>query len=413
MEDIPEHAPRKRYPDPVRARHISKRVSTIVEEPRRPKTPQVVVQQPGSMPVKPRPPSRAEQLEDKPRHSRQGSTKVDGDFVPTKMIDLVSPEAAQGTRDQLLQSVSRRAPTRVVDGSPQETTETRPDRGGSRVSVKVSSAPAPGSKSRAATPISSQTKRSDLSRSEKLPESHEGSRNSSREQAIALSAGHTPENRLRESSHGSAWTESQMSTPDSRNRRNRRDLSPEAHRDDDRDHRGRAPSSDERLQRGSRRRSPSPPLRQTSMQGPAGYMGMKQMIPQQPFPGQVNPGQMIHPPMMPPAGYRAIMPPPPPRSIMARMPRSLPPPIMSPPQAPFPWINNVSPPMTNWVHQRPNSGIPSGMVASTNLNSSPSMGMRHSLMSPGQSYGNIGNAGTRRRGRPIESMRTPRDGPIR
>lgn len=402
MEDILEHAPRKRYPDPVPARHVSRRVSTIVEEPRRSNTPQVV-QPPEAVPVKCRPASRAEQVENKPQLSRQRSVKVDGSPASAKNTESISPDATHSVRGQTIQPVSKLASIPVRDHSPIETTERESNRAALSASVRRSPAPTSASNTRASTPAPSGAERGKVPRSEKLPDPL--SRKTPREKEIAPSARESPENRVRGSSHDSRWTETQLSSPDSRQRR---DHSPEAHQVE-RDHRNRSSSSDERSQRGYRLRSPSSPRHRISIQGPAKYMGMNERIPQQPFAVQGNSGQLIRSSMMPSAGYRAIMaPPPPPRPpIMPLVPRSLPPLIMSPPQAPLPWMGSMSPPMANWVTQRPTSGIHAGMVPSNGIN--PPMTVRNSMASLGRNYGNNGTAGTRRRSRPMESTRTPRD----
>jgi hypothetical protein len=408
VDVIQEHAPRKRYPDPIPARHISKRVSTIVEEPRRPKTPHVV-QETEPTSIRSRPPSRAEQIENGNRPVKQQIPKVDRSVVSGEGGALLDANLKPASKEVPQLQLPRPAPIPVDEDFPNKVDEQEQDQAASHVSANRSPAPTYASRTRASTPAPTEPERSNLPGPEKRLGGLKITRNLSKDTESMISRKETLENRLRESSHSSVWTDTLLSTPDSRHQR---EHSPENLKDDS-DDRGRYSSSDGYSPRIYRRRSPSPPRRHIPMPSPTGHMGMSQMIPQQPFPGQGVPGQLIHPPMMPGPGYRVMMqPPPPPRPpVMPIMTRSLPPPMMSPPQATFPWMNSMSPPMTNWIAQRPVSGIPAGMMGSNNVN--PSMAMRNSMSAPVSGYNNVGDGGARRRSRPIELTETPRDRPTR
>ena len=186
-----------------------------------------------------------------------------------------------------------------------------------------------------------------------------------------------PDDRTRESSHGSAWTDTILSTPESRRR-----LAVEREQGSD----GYRSGSETGSFRRARRRSPSPPRRRISVQGHMGYPNANNMNNMQPpFPAPTG-GAVIHPPMIGPImpSYRTMIPRP---HVMPMVLRTRPAPIMPPPQPPFGWMSGMSPPtpMTGWIPQRPMSAMPP----------MTSMQNRASFSAPPTSMGAVGVGGIR------------------
>ena len=213
------------------------------------------------------------------------------------------------------------------------------------------------------------------------PEPEPLKRSADLREAKPLSAAEiSPDDRARESSHGSAWTDTILSTPESRRR-----LAIEREQGSD----GYRTGSDTGSFRRARRRSPSPPRRRISVQGHMGYPNANNMNNMQPpFPTPTG-GAVIHPPMIGPImpSYRTMIPRP---HVMPMVPRTRPAPIMPPPQPPFGWMSGMSPPtpMTGWIPQRPLSAMPP----------MTSMQNRASFSAPPTSMGAVGVGGIRSTG---------------
>lgn len=159
------------------------------------------------------------------------------------------------------------------------------------------------------------------------------------------------EERIRESSHGSAWTDTMLSTPDSRRRQ------AVGREQDNQEY---SSGLDAGSLRRPRRRTPSPQQRRVSVQGPVGFGGATNMQPQFSVPSA---GAVIHPPMIGPMipNYRPMISRPP---MIPMVPRARPAAIMPPPQPPYGWMGGMSPPTPmggGWLPQRSMPNMPSHM----------------------------------------------------
>lgn len=350
-EETISAVPRKRYPDPAPVRvpvrttdvrsNVSRQVSRVMDEATR-----VEIQTVGS-----RPASRATMK------SIKAQSKAATDVKP-----IVTESRPHASNKSPAPSVTRRnshyghaekptakAATRVTTAP--SIRSVRPD---VRESVEVvKHAPAPVEVNELPPPtVPSELKRATTHKSvmrlpspaERRPEGtvHTAPVQSNPPSAARLS----PEERARDSSHGSAWTDIMLSGSESRRRRpGSRDREGDGHRS----------GSDTGSYRRSKRRSPSPPRRRISVQGPVGYLGTNNMQP--PFSAPTG-GPVVHPPMIGPMmpNFRGMIPRPP---VMPMVPRSRPAPIMPPPQQAYGWMGGMSSaaPMTGWMPQGPMSGM--------------------------------------------------------